>query len=45
VVTHDEGLASAARRVVHRKDGAIVHQEVSRVRAGNDHTSAIPSQD
>jgi putative ABC transport system ATP-binding protein len=45
VVTHDEGLASAARRVVHMKDGAIVHQEVSRVRAGNDHTSAIPSQD
>jgi putative ABC transport system ATP-binding protein len=45
VVTHDEGLASAARRVVQMKDGAIVHQEVSRVRAGNDHTSAIPSQD
>jgi putative ABC transport system ATP-binding protein len=45
VVTHDEGLAAAARRVVHMKDGAIVHQEVSRVRAGNDHTSAIPSQE
>jgi putative ABC transport system ATP-binding protein len=45
VVTHDEGLASAARRVVHMKDGAIVHQEVSRVRARNDHTSAIPSQE
>ena len=33
VVTHDEGLASAARRVVHMRDGAIVHEEVSRVRA------------
>jgi putative ABC transport system ATP-binding protein len=32
VVTHDEELASAARRVVHMKDGAIVHQEVSRGR-------------
>jgi putative ABC transport system ATP-binding protein len=32
VVTHDEELASAARRVVHMKDGAIVHQVVSRGR-------------
>ncbi len=27
VVTHDEGLARAARRVVHLRDGAIVHDE------------------
>lgn len=33
VVTHDEGLASAARRVIHMRDGAIVHDEVSRARA------------
>jgi putative ABC transport system ATP-binding protein len=45
VVTHDEDLASAARRVVHMKDGAIVHQEVSRVRAENDDTGAVPSQE
>jgi putative ABC transport system ATP-binding protein len=45
VVTHDEDLASAARRVVHMKDGAIVYQEVSRVRAGNDDTGAVPSQE
>lgn len=45
VVTHDEDLAGAARRVVHMKDGAIVHQEVSRVRARDDHTSTIPAQE
>src|SRR5207245_923224 len=27
VVTHDEGLAQAARRVVHMRDGAIVRDE------------------
>ncbi len=29
VVTHDESLARAARRVVHMRDGEIVHEEVS----------------
>ena len=29
VVTHDESLASAARRIVHMRDGEIVHDEVS----------------
>jgi len=29
VVTHDEGLARAARRVVHMRDGQIVHDEAS----------------
>ncbi|HEY9448796.1 MAG TPA: ABC transporter ATP-binding protein [Gemmatimonadaceae bacterium] len=33
VVTHDEELARAARRVVHMRDGAVVHQEVPRARA------------
>jgi putative ABC transport system ATP-binding protein len=33
VVTHDEDLARAARRVVHMRDGAIVHHEVLRARA------------
>ncbi len=28
VVTHDESLASAARRIVHMRDGKIVHDEV-----------------
>jgi putative ABC transport system ATP-binding protein len=28
VVTHDESLASAARRIVHMRDGEIVHDEV-----------------
>jgi ABC-type lipoprotein export system ATPase subunit len=30
VVTHDESLASAARRVVHMRDGEIVRDEVPR---------------
>jgi putative ABC transport system ATP-binding protein len=29
VVTHDEGLAEKARRVIHMRDGAIVRDEVS----------------
>jgi putative ABC transport system ATP-binding protein len=29
VVTHDESLARAARRIVHMRDGEIVHDEVS----------------
>ena len=33
VVTHDEELARAARRVVHMRDGAIVQDEVLRARA------------
>jgi putative ABC transport system ATP-binding protein len=33
VVTHDEELARAARRVIHMRDGAIVHHEVLRARA------------
>jgi putative ABC transport system ATP-binding protein len=33
VVTHDEELARAARRVVHMRDGVIVHHEVLRARA------------
>ncbi|HEU4641541.1 MAG TPA: ABC transporter ATP-binding protein [Gemmatimonadaceae bacterium] len=33
VVTHDEELARAARRVVHMRDGGIVHDEVLRARA------------
>jgi putative ABC transport system ATP-binding protein len=33
VVTHDEELARAARRVLHMRDGAIVHDEVLRARA------------
>ncbi|HEX7020438.1 MAG TPA: ABC transporter ATP-binding protein [Gemmatimonadaceae bacterium] len=30
VVTHDEQLASAARRVVHMRDGAIIHDRMQR---------------
>ncbi|HEY9479037.1 MAG TPA: ABC transporter ATP-binding protein [Gemmatimonadaceae bacterium] len=45
VVTHDEDLASAARRVVHMKDGAIVHQEVSRVRVWDDDAGAVSPQE
>jgi putative ABC transport system ATP-binding protein len=33
VVTHDVELARAARRVIHMRDGAIVHHEVLRARA------------
>jgi putative ABC transport system ATP-binding protein len=33
VVTHDEELARAARRVIHMRDGVIVHHEVLRARA------------
>jgi putative ABC transport system ATP-binding protein len=33
VVTHDEELARAARRVIHMRDGAIVREEVLRVEA------------
>jgi ABC-type lipoprotein export system ATPase subunit len=30
VVTHDESLARAARRIVHMRDGEIVQDEVPR---------------
>ena len=34
VVTHDEELARAARRVVHMRDGAVVRDELNAERAG-----------
>ncbi len=45
VVTHDEGLASAARRVIHMKDGSIVHGEESPARAASDQAEAMPSRE
>ncbi len=39
VVTHDEELARAARRIVHMRDGAIVDHEV---RAGAPRREAVP---
>ena len=33
VVTHDEDLARAARRVVHMRDGLVVGDELQRTRA------------
>ena len=38
VVTHDEELAGAAKRVIHMRDGAIVRDELAR-RGGSDATA------